>query len=141
MTDRTDSTLVRYKRPLRYVMGAVYVFAGVMHFVSPRPFEEIVPPSLPRPRALVYLSGVAEIVLGLGVLVERTRHRSAWGLVFLLAAVFPANVHMATSDMTIPGVPEWAEGLADAALWARLPLQGVLALWAWWYTDGASGDD
>lgn len=134
MTDETTGTLARLKRPLLYVMGGFYVFAGVMHFVAPQVYEQIVPPALPRPLDLVYLSGVAEIVLGVGVLIPRTRKLSAWGIVALLAAVFPANVHMATSDVTLRGVPEWARDPADAALWARLPLQVVLALWAWWYT-------
>jgi uncharacterized membrane protein len=133
MTAET-STLARLKRPLRYVMGAFYVVAGVMHFVAPKVYEQVVPPVLPRPRALVYLSGVAEIVLGIGVFVPRTRRLSAWGLVSLLVAVFPANVYMATHDVTLRGVPEWARDPPDAALWARLPLQVVLALWAWWYT-------
>ncbi len=52
----------------------------------------------------------------------------------LLLAVFPANVHMATGDVSIAGVPGWAREPPDAATWARLPLQGVLPCWAWWYT-------
>jgi len=125
------------KRPLRYVMAGVYVLAGVMHFVMPDPYERIVPPRLPRPRALVFLSGVTEIALGVGLLVPRPRVRrwSAWGIIGLLAAVFPANVYMATGDIRLEGAPEWLQDHADLALYARLPLQGVLALWAWWYTQ------
>lgn len=134
MTDDIDDTVVRLKRPLLYVMGLFYVGAGVMHFVAPKVYTRIVPPAFPRPLGLVYLSGIAEIVLGTGVLLRRTRRRSAWGLIALLLAVFPANVHMATSDMVPDAVPGWAGGIARGALWARLPLQGVLLLWAWWYT-------
>lgn len=134
MPTASTDTLARLRRPLLYLMGPLYVLAGVMHFVSPEAFERIVPPSLPRPRALVYLSGVAEIVLGVGVLCPRTRRRSAWGLVALLVAVFPANVHMAREEMVPGGVPDWARGLAEVALWLRLPLQGLLVGWAWWYT-------
>jgi uncharacterized membrane protein len=136
MTD----TLGRLKQPLRYVMGVLYIVAGVMHFVAPKTYADVVPPSLPRPLELVYLSGIAEIVLGVGVLIPRTRRHSAWGLVLLLLAVFPANVHMATSDFELGGVPERFDGLSDAALWARLPLQGVLVLWAWWYTRPTADD-
>lgn len=134
MTDDIDDTVARFKRPLLYVMGLLYVGAGVMHFVVPKVYARIVPPAFPRPLGLVYLSGIAEIVLGTGVLLRRTRRRSAWGLIALLLAVFPANVHMATSDMVPDAVPDWAGGIARGALWARLPLQGVLLLWAWWYT-------
>jgi len=123
----------RLKRPLRYVMALFYAGAGVAHFLTPKSFEQAVPPSLPRPRALVYLSGVAEILLGVGVLFERTRRASAWGIVALLAAVFPANVHLARSDVLDRTVPDQYAGLARAVAWLRLPLQPVLMAWAWWY--------
>ncbi|HET7324049.1 MAG TPA: DoxX family membrane protein [Halococcus sp.] len=133
MTDDTDGTVTRLKRPLRYVMGGFYVIAGVLHFVVPDTYARIVPPQFPRPLTLVYLSGIAEISLGIGVVLPRTRRRSAWGLVALLLAVFPANIHMATHDMVPDAVPDRASAIARVALWARLPLQGVLLLWAWWY--------
>lgn len=136
MTD----TLARLKQPLCYVMGVLYVVAGVMHFVAPKVYAQIIPPAFPRPLELVYLSGVAEIVLGLGVLIPRTRRHSAWGLILLLLAIFPANVYMATHDLVLEGVPEWASTPSDAVTWARLPLQGVLILWAWWYTQPASDE-
>ena len=107
-------------------LAAAFVGAGVMHFVRPRVFEAIVPPSLPAPRALVLVSGAAEIAGGVGLLVGPLRWAAGVGLVLLLVAVFPANLYMARQ-------PERFRGLAPAwALWARLPLQGVLiALVAW----------
>ena len=134
MSDSTDGIGARLERPLLYVMGSFYVAAGVMHFVVPKVYARIVPPQFPRPVALVYLSGVAEIVLGIGVMIRRTRRVSAWGLIALLVAVFPANVHMATNDMLPDVVPDWADGIARIAMWVRLPFQAVLVLWAWWYT-------
>jgi uncharacterized membrane protein len=136
-----DSVLARLKRPLCYVMGVLYVVAGVMHFVVPGVYAQIVPPVFPRPLALVYLSGVAEIVLGVGVLFARTRRYAAWGLVFLLVAIFPANVYMATHDVVLEGVPAWASRPSDTATWARLPLQVVLVGWAWWYTRPTGDPD
>lgn len=129
-----DGPLARRKGPLRYWMGATYVIAGVMHFVAPKTFARAVPPGFPRPRALVYLSGLAEIGLGLGVAIRRTQRVSAWGLVALLVAVFPANVYMATDEFVTEDVPDRFAGIARVAAWARLPFQGVLVLWAWWYT-------
>jgi uncharacterized membrane protein len=129
------STIVRLKRPLRYVMGLGYVAAGLAHFLAPDAYEQVVPPAFPHKRTLVYLSGVAEVMLGTGVIFERTRRAAAWGLLALLAAVFPANVHMATADdLEFDGVSAWATDLPQALLWARLPMQGLLALWAWWHT-------
>jgi uncharacterized membrane protein len=131
---RLERSLRRLKRPLLYAMGALYVVAGAMHFVVPGVYAQIVPPAFPRPLALVYLSGAAEILLGVGVIVPRTRRLAAWGLVALLIAVFPANVYMATHDVVLDGVPAWAATPSDAATWARLPFQVVLVAWAWWYT-------
>jgi uncharacterized membrane protein len=140
MADDTDGTLVRFRTPLAYLMGTVYLVAGIMHFVMPKPFAQIVPPALPRPLDLVYLSGIAEVGLGLGMLFDRTRRYAAWGIIALLVAVFPANVYMATSDVVIEGVPDWARDPSETARWARLPIQGVLVLWAWWYTGSAAED-
>jgi uncharacterized membrane protein len=123
-------------------MGLLYVIAGVLHFLAPDTYERIVPPQLPQPRLLVYVSGIAEIALGTGVLFERTRRHSAWGLIALLVAVFPANVYMATGDdFDLAELPAQLRDPREAALWARLPLQAVLVAWAWWYTDDAADSE
>ncbi len=111
----------------RAMMGAVYVVAGVGHFVATRMYMGIMPDYLPAHRELVLLSGVAEIAGGVGVLVPQTQRAAAWGLVALLIAVMPANVWMVQHPERYPGVPVWA-------MWVRLPLQGVLIWWAWRYT-------
>ncbi|WP_236044815.1 DoxX family protein [Haloarcula nitratireducens] len=128
-------SLARLKRPLLYVMGPLYVVAGILHFVVPELYVQIMPPVFPAPLALVYLSGLAEIVVGIGVLIPRTRRYAAWATIALLVAIFPANVYMAISGVVVAGMPG---GGAPSTLvrWARLPLQGVLILWAYWYTDG-----
>lgn len=122
------------KEALCWPMGAFYVAAGLWHFASPTFFVEIVPPHLPWKPALVWISGAAEVVLGIAVVVPRTRRLAAWGIVALLFAVFPANVYMATYQVRPPHAPAWMQGMTPMQLWLRLPLQGVLALWAWWYT-------
>lgn len=134
MTDITTDTLRRLKRPLRYLMGLLYIGAGMTHFRAPNVYARIVPPQFPRPVALVYLSGIAEIVLGAGVLFQRTGRQSAWGIIALLLAVFPANVYMATSGLAAEMVPDRARSVAQLIAWIRLPLQAVLIRWAWWYT-------
>ena len=126
--------LASLKRPLLYVMGPAYVVAGLMHFVVPELYAQIIPPVLPAPLVLVYLSGVAEIVVGVGLLVPRTRTYAAWATIALLVAIFPANVYMATSGVVVQGMPGGGDPSA-VVRWARLPLQGVLILWAYWYTD------
>jgi uncharacterized membrane protein len=111
-------------------MGVFYVVAGAWHFLRPDFYLPMMPPYLPLHRELVYLSGAAEMLLGALVLVPRTRGAAAWGIVLLLIAVFPANVHIALHDVPLFGATHGA-GVWN---WVRLPFQGVLVAWAWWYT-------
>jgi uncharacterized membrane protein len=117
----------RFTTVSRYVLGLLLVAAGTLHFITPGPYLRIMPPYLPAPLALVYLSGLVEIGLGLGLIFERTRRWAAWGTVALLIAVFPANVYMAQANDSLFHLPTWV-------VWARLPLQLVLIAWAWRHT-------
>lgn len=123
----------RLKGPLLLVMGPMYVVAGIFHFLVPGVYVQIVPPVFPAPLALVYLSGLAEIAVGIGLLIPRTRRYAAWATIALLVAVFPANVYMATSGVVVEGIPGGGDPSA-LVRWGRLPLQAVLVLWAFWYT-------
>ncbi len=110
-------------------LTAFFSFVGTLHFVIPRSFEAIMPPSLPRHREAVIVSGAAEIAGGALVVPRRTRRLARWWLLGLLVAVFPANIHMAVNPEQVRGldlnkVPRWA-------LWARLPLQPLAMLWVW----------
>ncbi len=107
-------------------LAAFFAFTGAMHFVKPKMFEAIVPPNLPAPGVLVAVSGAAEVLGGVGLLVPGLRVAAGGGLILLLAAVFPANVFMARHAAHYRRTaPPWA-------LWGRLPLQPVLmALVVW----------
>lgn len=101
--------------------------AGSLHFVIPSAYQRIVPRALGPARALVLLSGAAEIGAGLLLASPRTRRVGGWATAALLVAVFPANVQMAL-DGGIPG-----EGFplgSPVVAWARLPLQVPLVVWA-----------
>jgi uncharacterized membrane protein len=81
---------------------------------------------------LVYVSGVAEMLGGLGLILPATRRLAGWGLIALFVAIFPANLNMALHHLPLGTrvVPVWA-------LWARLPLQAVLIAWAYWCSSPA----
>jgi uncharacterized membrane protein len=115
------------KRILQYLLAIFFVVAGLNHFVNVEFYLRIMPPYLPWQLGLVYLSGFFEVVLGLLLLVPRFRAIAAWGLMALLMAVFPANIHMAVNSELYPE-------FSATALWLRLPLQFVLIAWAYWYT-------
>ena len=104
-------------------MAALFLGAGMLHFVHPAPYLRIMPPALPAPRLLVLLSGVAEVAGGLGLLLPATRRAATWGLLALLLAVFPANIYMLQIHEQLH---LWAW-----VAWARLPLQPLLMWWVW----------
>jgi uncharacterized membrane protein len=114
---------------LRWLLTIFMVVAGVMHFIAPETYIAMMPEALPAPRALVYISGVFEILGGLGLILPATRRLAAWGLIALLVAVLPANINMAVNKLPLGDVvvPTWA-------LWVRLPLQLLLIAWAYRYT-------
>ena len=121
-----------------WAMGAFYLVAGFNHFRDPGFYLPMMPAYLPAHRELVELSGVAEFALGLGVLAlgagaPRLRRWLAWGIIALLVAVFPANLHIALHDVPIGGR---SQGLGIWN-WVRLPFQLVLIGWAWLYTRAA----
>jgi uncharacterized membrane protein len=116
------------KTGLLWILALFFVVAGINHFLSPPFYLKMMPPYIPWHEAMVQISGVAEIALGLLALYPRTRRLAGWGLIALLVAVFPANLYMYQNPSLFPNVPA-------LTLLIRLPIQGVLIAWAWWVTD------
>ncbi len=112
---------------IKYVFGLAFIAGGIFHFVNPKLYLSIMPPYLPWHSSLVYLSGFAEVLLGLLLLFPATQTLAAWGLIALLVAVFPANLHMALNTNAFASIN-------PLILWLRLPLQGVLIAIAYLFT-------
>jgi uncharacterized membrane protein len=110
----------------RVALALFFIVAGAAHFISPALYLAIVPTYLPWPAAMVALSGVAEILGGLGVCFRSTRRPAGWWLIALLITVFPANIHALSTGMVIGGhaLPTWI-------LWARLPFQLLFIIWVY----------
>ncbi len=106
---------------LRYLIAGLFLFTGTFHFLKPEYFVKIVPPGLPWPLGLVYLSGALEIAGGVGLLLPQYRKAAAYGLVALLVAVFPANIYMAMAPVKFGGIFNY-----PLYHWIRLPLQFAL---------------
>jgi uncharacterized membrane protein len=118
---------------LRCFLAGAMVAVGVLHFVSTGFFVGMVPAALPAPEVLVAVSGVFEVLGGVGLLVPRARRAASLGLALLYIAVFPANINMVVH-------PELGHGVPVLLLWARLPLQFVFIAWALYVgRDGAEG--
>jgi len=101
------------------VLAGIFAVSGVLHFVTPRTYEAIVPKPLPRKRELVQVSGAAEIACAGLMLHPRTRRLGGLASAGLLAAVFPANVQM-TIDSARDSRKPWWFTLGTVL---RLPLQ------------------
>lgn len=120
-------------RNLGKLMGYILLGAGVGHFIFPAPLDAIVPPALPGdPRIYTYLSGVAEIVIGLALLTPLYRKAfgkpiklwGAYGAFALFLAVYPANINMAIDWSDRSGIDPWIA-------YARLPFQFYFLYAAW----------
>ena len=119
---------------VRLLFAGLLVWVGVLHFISPQVFVDIMPPALSSyGLILVYISGLFEVLGGVGLLVPRTRRLAGWGIIALLIAVYPANIHMAIND-----VPFRGEQLSAAVRWGRLPFQFLFIAIAYW-TSRESG--
>jgi len=116
------------KTILVWLLGILFVFAGINHFRDPEFYLKIMPPYIPWHPAMVAISGVAESLLGVAVLFPKIRPLAGWGIIALPVAVLPANVYMYQHPEVFPRIkPE--------VLLIRLPLQGVMVAWAWWVSS------
>jgi len=118
----------------RLLLGSFLVFAGVAHQVA---LEEIlgqVPTWLPAREAVVVVSGLVEVALGVAVLVTRGPRLAVvgWLVAGLFVAVLPGNVWQLAAGTSSFGLD------TTAARWARLPFQPLLVAWALWCTGAWS---
>ena len=109
-----------------YLMAAMYIFAGIMHFVKPKMYMRIMPRYLPNHRLLVILSGIAEVLLGIGLCFEATKAIAIYGIVVMLIIFLLVHFYMLSGEKASAGIPKWI-------LILRIPLQFGLMYWSWWY--------
>jgi uncharacterized membrane protein len=117
----------RVKMMARLALAILMTLMGVGHFLAPADFAAMVPAWLPAPRALVFVSGLAEVAGGVGLVMQPVQRAAAIGLILLYIAVFPANINMAVNHISPRGMH-----VSNALLWARLPFQFLFIAWAWW---------
>ena len=121
--------ILEKKQTFRVLMAVLMVLAGLSHFFADGVYIKIYPPLLPYATTMVYFTGVAEVLGGIGLLIPSVSQVAAWGLVILFIAVYPANINMAINNIHIDNIPDgnWFQAI-------RLPFQFVLIAWAWWLT-------
>jgi uncharacterized membrane protein len=122
--------LIRHFKLLTiYFMSMAYIYVGLRHFIDPDFFLAIMPNYLTFHLELVYLSGIAEVSLGLMLLSKKTRIAGAIGLIILLILVFPANIHLVQSELS-----QSLLGVTKSQSIYRLPFQGLLISIAYWHS-------
>jgi uncharacterized membrane protein len=107
-------------------LSLFYILAGLNHFINPDFYLRAMPPMLPWPSFIHLLSGLLEIIAGLG-LFTRFYRQSAFLIIAILVMVFPANIYVALNE----GIPM---GITSTQAWVRLPFQIIFILWAWWHS-------
>ena len=107
-------------------MAGMYIMAGLFHFIKPKAYLRIMPRYLPQHKLLVYLSGAAEVLLGVGLLFKETKNLAIYGIILMLLIFLLVHFYMLSSKKAAAGIPFWA-------LILRLPLQFVLIWWAYFY--------
>ena len=115
----------------RLALGFVFLWfaiGGVCHFCFTSAFVSVVPPSIPYPVAVVYISGLLELMGAIGLIFRCTRRVAGWGLALLTIAVTPANVYMWQHPEQFPAIADWL-------LLLRLPLQVALIFCILWSTQ------
>ncbi|PKP24929.1 MAG: hypothetical protein CVU03_10355 [Bacteroidetes bacterium HGW-Bacteroidetes-2] len=110
----------------QYLMAVIYILAGIHHFRKPKLYERIIPPYIPAHKSMVILSGIAEMVLGLMLLIPENQHIAAWGIILMLILFFTVHIYMLQEEKAALKLPKWV-------LFLRIPLQILLIFWAYQY--------
>jgi len=119
-----------FKKISLIILAGFYILAGINHFRNPDSYIRIIPAYLPVPHLLNILAGICEIAFGLMFIFKQTRKMAAWGIILILIAFLPVHIDMIIHAPMMLGNFKVTPLIA----WLRIPLQGLLILWAWWYT-------
>lgn len=120
-----SSYLLQWQNDARIAAAVMFILIGTMHLMKPRKLTYMIEGWLPYAFALVIITGVFEIIGGVGLLIPATRPYAKWGLIILLVCMFPANIRVAMEHLPAPG------GLPSKPwyTWSRLAFQPLYILW------------
>ncbi|WP_026451711.1 DoxX family protein [Aequorivita capsosiphonis] len=111
----------------QYLMGVIFVLAGMNHFRKPKMYERIMPPYIPAHNTMVLVSGIAEMILGFMLLNKNTQDIAAWAIIAMMLVFLPVHIYMLQNNKAAMKLPKWA-------LILRIPLQFAIIYWAYLYT-------
>ena len=120
---------INLKKTATFLLGIFFILAGINHFVMPEFYYPLIPDYLPFPVLINYSAGIIEVLLGLGVLINRSRYFAALGIVVLMVLFIPSHVHF----IVIGSCVEDGLCVHPSLAWIRLVvIHPLLILWAWW---------
>ncbi|XWW45203.1 hypothetical protein JYG30_21095 [Fibrella sp. USSR17] len=126
--------LMAVQTDMQLAASVMFTVVGISHLRRPGQLTYMIPSVVPKPLLMVVVSGVAEILLSIGLLFPATRGWSASGLILLLIALFPANINVAVNNLPPPG------GLPAQPwyIWSRLAFQPLYILWIYYAVWGTT---
>ena len=119
------SYLLHWQNDAQLAAAVMFIMIGIMHLIKPRKLTYMIEGWLPYAFALVIITGVFEIIGGVGLLIPAMNLYAKWGLIILLICMFPANIRVAVKQLPAPG------GLPSKPwyTWSRLAFQPLYMLW------------
>jgi uncharacterized membrane protein len=122
------TALANWQDSARYALATTFVFTATAHFNRMKhDLAKMIPPFLPRPLEIVYITGILELLGAAGLLLPGFRSLAGICLIALLTGMFIANIHAARKGVLLRGKPA-------TPLWFRTPLQVFLIALLWWST-------
>ena len=109
-------------------MAVFYILAGIGHFVKPNWYLRVMPPFFPSHRTLVIVSGIVEVLLGIGLFFPLVKNSALILIIAMLVLFLTVHVYMLSGKKAAAGIPLWI-------LILRIPLQFLLIYWAYLYLD------
>jgi uncharacterized membrane protein len=117
---------MRIERISLITQSLFYLLAAINHFWHERFYVHTMPDHYAHPETLIRLSGIAEFMGGIGLLLPFTRRTASLGIATMLIVFFDVHIYMLRHAERFPEAPRWL-------LWARISLQFALIAWALYY--------
>jgi len=109
-------------------LGCLFIFTGVGHFIQTEPMVQMLPPWVPERVLLVYLTGVLEFAIAIGLLVPKTRRFTGYAAAAVFVSFFPLNIYAAINH-----IPMGGHAWGPVYLLLRAPLQAIILFWVYWF--------
>ncbi len=112
----------------RLGLAAAFVFFAAGHFIATGTMATMFPPFVPRPELIVYVTGIVEALIAIGLIAPQTRRWAGVAAIVVFIAFFPANIYAALMRADVIG-----HAWGPVYLLIRGPFQLLLIGWAWWF--------